>query len=189
MSLPRVLSLGPSGHVRMRPVPELVALRGEHTRGPAIDVPSGQVVAVPDVSGDTLELLVELAPAHEGSCGIVVRRSPDGSEQTHITYDAALRQLIVDRTDASLDLTTDRNLHVAPLALGSDEPLRLHIFLDRSVLEVFVNERVSITSRIYPTRPDSLGVALLAERANARLLGLDAWQMHAISSTAFRFGD
>ena len=132
-------------------------------------MPAGQVVVVPDVSGDTLELLVELAPAREGLCGIVVRRSPDGSEQTQITYDAALRQLIVDRTHASLDPATDRNLHVAPLTLGPDEPLRLHIFLDRSVLEVFANERVSITSRIYPTRADSLGVALLAERGDARL--------------------
>ena len=55
-------------------------------------------------------------------------------------------------------------MHVAPLILGPDEPLRLHIFLDRSVLEVFANDRISITSRIYPTRADSTCVALLAER-------------------------
>jgi beta-fructofuranosidase len=177
MSLPRVLSLGADGHVCMQPAPELAALRTEHTHSSAINVRSGQVVVVPDVSGDTLELLIELAPAHEGLCGIVVRRSPDGSEQTHITYDAALHQVIVDRTHSSQDLTADRNLHLAPLTLGPDEPLQLHIFLDRSVLEVFANERVSITSRIYPTRADSLGVALLAERGDAQLRHLDAWQL------------
>jgi beta-fructofuranosidase len=180
MSLPRVLSLGPDGHVCMQPAPELAALRAEHTHSPAINVPAGQVIVVSDVSGDTLELLIELVPAHEGLCGIVVRRTPDGSEQTRICYDAVLRQLIVDRTHASVDPTTDHNLHVAPLTLGPDEPLRLHIFLDRSVLEVFANERVSITSRIYPTRPDSLGVALLAERGNAQLRHLDAWQLRSI---------
>jgi beta-fructofuranosidase len=37
----------------------------------------------------------------------------------------------------------------------------LRIFVDRSILEVFANDRVSITTRIYPTRRDSLGVALL----------------------------
>ena len=107
----------------------------------------------------------------------MVRRSPDGAEQTRIVYDAAQGQLIVDRTHASQDLATDRNPHVAPLTLGPDEPLRLHIFLDRSVLEVFANERVTITSRIYPTRPDSLGVALLAERDDAHLASLDVWQL------------
>jgi beta-fructofuranosidase len=180
MSLPRVLSLGLDGQVCMQPVPELVALRGEHTHRAAIDVPAGQVVVVPDVSGDTLELIVELAPAREGLCGIAVRRSPDGSEYTQIAYDAVLHQLVVDRTHASLDPTTDRNLHVAPLTLNPDEPLRLHIFIDRSVLEVFANERVSITTRIYPTRADSQGVGLLAERGEAQLLSLDAWQLQAI---------
>ncbi len=179
MSLPRVLTLGPDGRVGMQPAPELAALRAEHTHTPAIDIPAGQPVVVADVSGDTLELVVELVPARAGRCGIVVRRSSDGAEQTLITYDAALHQLIVDRTHASLDVATDRNLHVAPLTLRSDEPLRLHIFLDRSVLEVFANERISITSRIYPTRADSVGVALLAEHGEARLNVLDAWQMRA----------
>jgi beta-fructofuranosidase len=177
MSLPRVLSLRPDGQVCMLPVPELAALRGAHIRHEAISVPAGQLVALPDVSGDTLELLVELAPAHQGFCGISVRRSPDGREQTRIGYDATLGQLVVDRTHASLDPTADRTSHRAPLTCGPQETLRLHLFLDRSVLEVFVNERVSITSRIYPTRADSTSVALLAERGDAQLLRLDAWQL------------
>lgn len=177
MSLPRVLSLGSDGHVCMQPAPELAALRAEHVHRIDIHVPAEQQVVLPNVNGDTLELLVELAPVCDGCYGLVVRRSPDGAEQTRISYDAAQHQMIVDRTHSSLDPTTDRNLHVAPLTLGSDEPLRLHIFLDRSVLEVFVNERISITSRIYPTRADSVGIALFAEREDARLLGLDAWQL------------
>lgn len=180
MSLPRMLSLGPDGQVCMQPVPELTALRAEHAHMPATDLPSGQVVIVPDVSGDTLELIVELVPAREALCSVIVRRSPDGSEHTQIVYDTVLHQLVVDRTHASLDSGNDRSLHVAPLILGLDEPLRLHIFLDRSVLEVFANSRVSITSRIYPTRADSMGVAFLVERGEARVIGLDAWQLRTI---------
>jgi beta-fructofuranosidase len=45
------------------------------------------------------------------------------------------------------------------------------------VIEVFANQRITITSRIYPTHPDSMGVALVAERGDAQLLGFDAWQM------------
>jgi hypothetical protein len=41
------------------------------------------------------------------------------------------------------------------------------------------NERISITSRIYPTRADSVGVALLTEHGEARLNALDAWQMRS----------
>jgi beta-fructofuranosidase len=178
MSLPRVLSLGSDGHVCMQPAQELVALRAEHTRSAALVVPAGHTVVMPDIAGDTMELIVELVLAHDGCCGLVVRRSPDGVEQTRIAYDAVSCQLIVDRKQSSLDPTNDRNLHIAPLTLGADEPLRLHIFLDRSVLEVFANERISITSRIYPTQANSLGVALLAEGDDAQLLRFDAWQIH-----------
>jgi beta-fructofuranosidase len=184
MSLPRVLSLGLKDHVCMQPAPELAALRGEHTRLGPITMSAGTVVGIPDVTGDTLELLVELAPdgwpSGPGICGIAIRRSPDGAEQTRIVYDAGEGQLIIDRTHASLDLGSDRNPHVAPLALAPEEPLRLHIFLDRSVLEVFANERVSITTRIYPTRTDSVGVALVAERHDAQLASLDVWQLGSI---------
>ena len=103
-----------------------------------------------------------LEPAQNGRCGLVLRRSPDGEEETLIVYDASHRQLLVERDLASMDLDTARSMHSAPLPLKHDEPLHLRVFLDRSVLEVFANERVSITTRIYPTRSDSLGVALMA---------------------------
>jgi beta-fructofuranosidase len=177
MSLPRVLSLGPGGHVCMQPAPELTVLRGKHTCIAALAMPAGQTVVLPDIAGDALELIVELAPTREGRSSIMVRRSSDGTEQTQICYDATLHQLIVDRSRSSLDAATDRSLHTAPLTLGPEESLRLHIFLDRSVIEIFANDRVSITSRIYPTQADSLGAALLSEGSDAQLLSIDAWQL------------
>jgi beta-fructofuranosidase len=177
MSLPRVLSLGPDGQVCTNPAPELAALRAEHVRSAPADLPAGQTIAVPDIAGDTLELIVELHVPSQGYAGVAVRRSPDGAEQTRICYDATARQLIVDREQSSLDRGTDYTPHVAPLTLAPGEPLRLHLFLDRSVLEVFANQRISIASRIYPTRADSQGIALLAERESAQLRSLDAWQL------------
>jgi beta-fructofuranosidase len=180
LSLPRVLSLGPDGHVRMQPVPELTALRATHARVSARRVPAGQVVVLPEVAGDTLELIAEFVPAAGGRCGLAVRRTPDAHEQTEIVYDTARQQLTVDRSRSSLDPAADHGRHIAPLTLSPGELLRLHIFLDRSVIEVFANERVSITSRIYPTRPDSVTVALLAAAADTRLNALDAWWLRSI---------
>jgi len=47
-------------------------------------------------------------------------------------------------------------------------------------VEVFANGRLCLTRRIYPTRPDSLGVALFAEGGPARLRALQAWEMAGI---------
>lgn len=48
------------------------------------------------------------------------------------------------------------------------------------MLEVFANGRVALTTRICPARPDSLGLALLAEGGPALLLALDAWELEGI---------
>jgi beta-fructofuranosidase len=180
MSLPRELALDPDGRVVMRPVPELLALRGEHIACSPAVAPAGQHVVLPNVVGDSMELVAELVPAPGGRCGLAVRRSPDGAEQTTIVYDSARQELILDRARASQAPDADRSAQIAPLALADGEPVRLRLFLDRSMLEVFANDCVCITSRIYPTRPDSTTVALVAEGADAALATLDAWQIHSI---------
>ena len=60
------------------------------------------------------------------------------------------------------------------------DPLRLRVFLDRSVVEVFVNGKLYLAMRVYPGRPDSLGVSLRAQGQDAVLKRLDAWQMQSI---------
>ena len=62
----------------------------------------------------------------------------------------------------------------------SGELLTLHIFLDRSVLEVFVNGRCYLASRIYPQRRDSLGLELFARRGEVRVRSLDIWRLASI---------
>jgi beta-fructofuranosidase len=61
-----------------------------------------------------------------------------------------------------------------------DETLKLRVFIDRSVVEVFVNERQYLAMRVYPGRKDSVGVSLRAHGREAALKSLDAWQMKSI---------
>jgi len=65
-------------------------------------------------------------------------------------------------------------------SLGNNEPLKLRVFIDRSVVEVFVNGRQCVAMRVYPGREDSLGVSLRAQGQDAELKSLDAWQMENI---------
>jgi hypothetical protein len=109
-----------------------------------------------------------------------VRRAPDEQEQTLIVYGPATSQLTLERARASLDPDARSTAHTAPLALARDEPVRLRVFVDRTIVEVFANDTVSITTRIYSTRVDSLGVAVVAEQQTARLLRLHAWRMASI---------
>ena len=54
------------------------------------------------------------------------------------------------------------------------------MFIDRSVVEVFVNGGQCVAMRGYPGREDSVGVSLRSQGQDATLKSLDAWQMKNI---------
>ena len=60
--------------------------------------------------------------------------------------------------------TDTAEVTVAPcecqLVLGAGEALNLTIYLDNSVVEVYANERVTMTSRIYPSRAEAQRLSL-----------------------------
>ncbi len=201
-TLPRVLSLGEDNTLRIEPAPELEMLRYNHRRRAGVSLAAGAEVNLDEVSGDCLELAVEIAPGDAQEVGLSVRRSPDGAEQTNIVCSPQAGTLKIELSRSSLDpqvrypryagrFAETENVpeserfareQVAPFQLRPNEPLRLRIFLDRSVLEVYANGRQCITQRIYPTRPDSVGVALFARGGAAKATAVEAWDISPTNS-------
>ena len=60
------------------------------------------------------------------------------------------------------------------------ENLKLRIFVDRSVVEVFVNGKQCVAARVYPSREDAVGVSIRSQGQNSELKLLEAWQMKSI---------
>jgi beta-fructofuranosidase len=176
MSLPRVLTLAPDGGLAMAPAAELQGLREAHRALPAREI-AGTPALMPDIRGAALELDVEILLRGAAQAGLRVRCAPDGAEETRIYYDAPTGRLVCNTSRSSQDPTVERQVFAGPLDLRPGEPLRLRVFLDHSVIEVFANDRACLTARIYPTRPDSLGVGLFAHGGAAQLRIGHAWQM------------
>lgn len=182
-SLPRVLTLGDDGLLRYAPAREVEKLRGKRTQAKDIAVQSDGHGYLDAVKGDALEIDTTLSAGGAERMGLVVRRSPGGEEQTRIVYDAKAGILSIDRAHSSTDPTAAKDTRSAPLKLATGEDLNLRVFVDRSVLEVFANGRTCLTSRIYPSRADSVGVDAFAEGGPARIVTLDAWAMKPIWPT------
>ena len=180
MSLPRLLSLRPDGSLGVEPVPELEILRGEASRIGPVDLPTGQLLPLPSLAGDSIEVAIELEVGDAAEVAVMVRTSPGREEETVIRYNRIGRQLLVDSARSSLDTPSDREARAAVLPLGAGETLRLHIFVDRSVIEVFANDVVAIADRVYPTRADSTGVSLVARGEQARLRSATGWTLASI---------
>lgn len=173
--LPRSLWLGDDGTLRMAPVKELAMLRDREQAWNDVAVADGAEKRLEGVTGDSCELQIEIACGDAARCGVKVRASGDGSEETRLYYDAAKNELVFDSTKSGLPVRSV--VERAPFALKDGETLTLRVFVDKAVVEVFANERQAIGRRVYPTRPDSLDMALFAEGGEARFNTIHAWRM------------
>ena len=189
MTLPRVLSLHEDGTLRIEPIDELKRLRVHGNKRERIRVADGSPVTLDDVRGGCLELDLTIIPGSAKRFGVKLRCSPDGAEQTVIECDPSAKHLKIDMSKSSLDqvkyytfcMKGGKNPQVAeqiaPFQLKKGEKLRLRIFLDRSILEVFANARQCVTQRIYPTRKDSTSMVLFSEGGSVEFESIQAWQM------------
>jgi sucrose-6-phosphate hydrolase SacC (GH32 family) len=196
MTLPRILSLGEDGTLRIEPAPELEVLRYHRRQHQNVQLGASSERVLEDVQGECLELALEIEPGAAGRCGVRLRCSPDGAEQTVVACEPAAKKLVIEMGKSSLDprirylpyrhagalnrLPEDQRLvtaQEAPFTLQPGETLRLRIFVDRSVVEVFANGRQCLTQRIYPTRRDSLGVVLFSTGSAARFKSVEAWNL------------
>jgi len=165
LSLPRRLSLGADGHPRQQPIAALQTLRGKHVALAGITLDNSRH-PVEQIKGDTLEIIAEIKSGDAETIGLRVRCATTGEEAVAITFDGQM--LVVAGTRI-------------PFTLGEHETtLKLHLFLDKSVLELFVNDgRQAVTTIIYPPTED-LGIEVVATGGSARLEKLDIWEMQSI---------
>ena len=89
-----------------------------------------------------------------------------------ITIDSSYSSLLPD--------VRSRAPETAPISMKGNEPLELRVFIDKSVVEVFVNEKQCLAMRVYPGRKDSVGVSLRSQGQSSLLKSLDAWQLKNI---------
>jgi len=179
-TLPRQLSLGGDGTLRYAPVEEVASLRGEQEV--ISNVTLGATPHELKTADDMMEIDVEFAPPTPstlGSQGLLVRRSLASGEVTRIEYDRTESMLMLDNTPSSLEPGTHRDARRTRLVLAPNEPLRLRVFIDRSVIEVYANERACLTGRVYPNASDATGAAVFGP-PGVRVTRCEAWRICGI---------
>ncbi|MCP5119565.1 MAG: glycoside hydrolase family 32 protein [bacterium] len=198
-SMPRVLALSPDGGLRITPAAELEQLRRNHRNIAPRDLAADSEANLSEAAGDCSELGFVIDPGETSRVGLKVRCSADGEEETALWYEPAAKQLVLDMSRSTLrkDVTYTagplqrasngedavRSRVEAPFELLPGEPLRLRVFMDKPLLEVFANDRQCVTQVIYPRDHRAAGVKLLSEGAAARLVSGEAWDMAAARFT------
>jgi beta-fructofuranosidase len=198
MSLPRQLSLGERDELLMKPAGEIESLRSAREVPVVLALPANTDVAVPSASGDAIEIVATIevqdakmvqisvlsAPALEETT--VIRFYPNRGHRDRTVVDGKpvwLPNNSLISLDTSLSSVGDvpvRAAETAEVRIDRDEPVRLRIFVDRSIVEVFVNDRQCVATRVYPTRDDSTHVFMRAQGGNARIADLCVYDMASI---------
>ncbi|MBM3859693.1 MAG: glycoside hydrolase family 32 protein [Verrucomicrobia bacterium] len=194
MTLPMRLTLAGKEELGIEPAGDIESLRGEHQHVGAMKLPANEEIVLPNINGNAMEIVAEIDAKNSPMLELNVLRSPNKEEFTRIAlfkdrgyrtrWMTPSRQMSVVSLDSSrssvLEDARSRPTENAEVFLGEKEAFQVRVFVDRSVVEVFVNGRQYLALRVYPGRADSVGVSLRAQGREALLKSLDAWQMKSI---------
>ncbi|MDB5014986.1 MAG: endo-inulinase, partial [Daejeonella sp.] len=176
-SLPRVYSLlADNKTLGQAPAPQATSLRSNPQTLSNIAVNGTYAVTV--ANGASTEIMASLDPATTATrYGINIRKSVDGTEMTRIYYEGG--NIVVDKTKSSLSNTVDNEDKViiteAYDVTAFGKPQSFHVFIDNSIIDVFINEKAAFSARIYPTKADSKGIELFSEGATTTFTSINTW--------------
>jgi beta-fructofuranosidase len=155
------VDLKPNGALAMSPVPELEMLRGESRS--FTNVCAWQAPMNTGVHSTSFECLVEIDRRTAGTGELIVSifASACGLEYTDVCLDLATNKIVIDRSNSSLF----PNVHKSPIKgdlppVDGAESLKLRIFADQSIVEVFFDDETCLSARVYPSLEGSDGIEL-----------------------------
>ena len=201
MSLPRRLTLIGEDIVGQEPFGDIESLRYNKQSVAAMTLPANKEIVLDNISGNAMEIIAEIDPKDSPMVEINVLRSPNKEEFTRIAFfkDRGVYQgrdykrppspfnpkfnsllTIESSYSSTLPDVRTRAPETGPFLLQPDKTLKLRIFIDKSVVEVFANGKQCVAQRVYPGLEESVGVSLRSQNLDAELLSLEAYQMKSI---------
>ncbi|PKN95813.1 MAG: hypothetical protein CVU43_23915, partial [Chloroflexi bacterium HGW-Chloroflexi-5] len=153
MSLPRLLFLSNNGELCSTPMIETQSLRDQHEM---LSKPN-QLSDV--VRGASMEISIRIPPDTEKWSGVHLALSggQDEAEGFLIGYDCINSAVVVDcRLAGGL-------ISAMPIKISGFQDQLLHVFVDGSVIEVFVEDQLPISARFYVSKPQAMRVRLVGD--------------------------
>ncbi|WP_274650595.1 glycoside hydrolase family 32 protein [Paenibacillus humicola] len=177
MSLPRELILAEDGTLRFAPAEETKSLRALQLTPAGWTLESG--LWRTGIRGRALEIAVSFRPSEAcGRFGLKLLHSPSFEEESVLVFDCQNNRFSLDRAKSSLAEEPRRSAIEGDFVYAPGEDLQVRLFVDHSLVEVFVNESHCLTGRIYPLRADSDGVSVFAEQpGRVEISDFQAWEL------------
>ncbi|MEN6606962.1 MAG: glycoside hydrolase family 32 protein, partial [Bryobacteraceae bacterium] len=160
MVMSRILTLGEDGHLRQNPAPEFEHLRTHEQNMPAVSL-DNQAKALA-ASGDCLELHAEFEASTAKAVGLRVRVAKESRRATEIAFEPGNGMLTVGSHKTFV---------------ARDKKIRLRVFLDKRVLEVYVNDGEAAVFTIAEAGRNDTGIEAFARGGAASAKSLRSWTL------------
>ncbi len=167
MSLPTEISLGNDDHLVFKPIEALKDLRGKEQEIRAFEL-TNKARALPEFAGDVKELKFSIKPTKGASFGIRVRVSEDGTRGVSFTF-ANGKLLVVGHGEQPTEVSYE---------LKEDGTLSVHIFLDKAILEYFINEGIGYGVQYMHSEVEDNGVELFSSSGKIKVESCKAWDLN-----------
>jgi len=177
-SLPRIWKLQ-NGRLIRKPLPELKALRDENEHHDSVTI-SSSTNGFFNASGRRLEFKATIKNMDASKVGLEIGKNPDGSEVTRLYYNFYTNRFTVDRSNSSTYRYARENLVDGAYELSTDGSFDLHVYVDHSVVEVFINNQDAFTTRIFPQEEGSEQLDLFVEGGAATFKDMDLWSLKSM---------
>ena len=173
LTLPRCLELKTTAQgmrLTQTPIAELESLRGPGQAWENKSITPEEPFVLP-AKADSCEIIAEFALGDAAELGIRVRKGE--REQTTIGCKPADHSLFIDRSQSGVtDFDTGFGERKTLPISGDGARLSLHVFVDRSSVEVFVNSGEAYGAAVIFPSPESQGIEVYAAGGAAQLRSL-----------------
>jgi len=127
------------------------------------------------VVGDQLEIDLNF-DVDEIKKGIVFRKSDDGVCQAMLYFDPVSKSIVFDKTQDE----SGENVVPIKVPFSNQKNANVRIFLDKSMVEIYVNNEFSITERIYFSK-EALNIKLIGFENKSKIKRFQIWPMKSIN--------
>jgi len=191
-SLPKRHWLGDKDILMVEPAGDYASLRSNKVTIGKTALAQAKEFYPEGVKGQSMEIDVVIDPGSSSAIDMKLFLSEDGEEYTLVklirggepynTLGGERWTVMIDPTHSSVrpEVRYNATLPRAEFLRFDKEPLHVQLFLDMSVIEVFVNNQASLIERVYPLKKDSRRVSIRPTGNGVVLESLTAWQMGSI---------
>ena len=110
--------------------------------------------------------------------GFILDKNAGNTEYTKIYYDYQNSNFVVDHSKSSTNPNTPKSIQSEYFYLEPGKPVDWNIFIDGSVIDVFINNRWAFATRAFPVNVSSNYVDVFASGGTATLTSGTIWEMN-----------